>query len=126
MYEEIDTANKYDNSIQDGTYDFIVESVTKKVKNSVNMYILKLTFKGESGERETGEQILFPSGMGPLLEVLGCKKTSGDKYGWDPDMMQGKAFMATVKTEPDKKDATKMRQNMKDFKPSAETSDIPF
>lgn len=118
MRETTDTANQYTNrDIPDGRYSFKVVSVTKKVgKKNVPFYIWKLDYGIASGE-----QVLLPSMMGNLLRVLGCTEISPNKFDWDTDAVEGKTFEATVSHEPDKKDPSKIRQQMNEFKEG-----IPF
>ena len=120
MQETIDTASRYNNSsdIPDGTYTFEVVTVRKKYKGEIPFYIWTLEYDKD----QEGDQVLLPSMMGDLLRVLGCKEISPKKYEWDPDNMEGKEFIATVSHEPDKKDPSKMRQQMTNFR----AADLPF
>lgn len=127
MQETIDTRGQFDTSIPNGEREFRVEEVLRKEKGKTVLYIWKLSFDGEE-ERESGEQVLLPSMMGDLLRVLGCEETApmSKKFTWDRDALPGKYFIATVGQEPDKKDPTKIRQQMTGFKKSEKTDETPF
>lgn len=126
MMETVNTRGQFDNSLPDGEREFRVERIARKEKGTVVLYIWELSFDG-AGEREVGEQVLLPSMMGELLRVLGCEEVTPNKFNWDRDLMPGKVFIATVSREPDKKDPSKIRQQMKGFKKSEKTGDeIPF
>jgi hypothetical protein len=126
MNETIDTSSKYDTSIPDGEREFRVEKIDRKEKGTTVMFIWQVSFDGD-GEQEVGEQVLLPSFMGDLLRVLGCEETKRNRFQWDRDILVGKYFIATVSREPDKKDPTKIRQQMGGFKKSEKNSDdIPF
>ena len=76
-----------------------------------------------------GKVLTWPNQVGPLLALLGAKEDTEKKghYLWETDMMVGKAFKATISHDADKKDATKVYQNMKDFKASEnKTEEVPF
>lgn len=122
MREEIDTNDNYpDRDIPDGEYTFIIDKIVKRYggKNKdVPFYSMKVKY-----EEIMGEQVLMPNKMRGLLKVLGCTETLPGKYDWDPDLMEGKMFNATIKHEVDKKGT--MRQQMVDFK-SAKEADVPF
>ena len=61
----------------------------------------------------------------PLLRVLGCKETKPNKFEWDRDLMEGKEFISVVSHDPDKKDPSKIRQNMTEFE-AVKSEDVPF
>ena len=72
--------------------------------------------------------LTWPNQVGPLLVILGAKEDPAKKghYLWETDLMAGKTFKATISHDKDKKDATKVYQNMKDFKASAQAEPTPF
>lgn len=122
MEETIDTSSQFpDRDIPDGTYTFRIEGIDRKEKGTTVMYIFKLFYEGIHTE-----QLLLPSMMGPLLRILGCKETEKGKFKWDKDLLTGQSFVATVVHERDKKDATKIRQQMRDFKKSDMDADVPY
>lgn len=122
MRETLDTSSNFpDKNIPDGTYEFRVMSVVKKyggANKDKPFYVWLLTF----GDNQA-EQILMPNMMGDLLRVLGCKEVKQNHFDWDTDEVMGAKFTATVTHSPDKKDSSKIRQNMTEFK---KTEDIPF
>lgn len=126
MRETTDTSNKYGNGkeIEDGQFDFTVVSVKKKYggkdKNSP-FFVWTLTY---GVNNEEVEQVLMPNMMGGLLKALSCTEIEPNKFDWDTDAQGGKQFTATVSHEPDKKDPSKIRQKMGDFK--AVEGSIPF
>jgi hypothetical protein len=116
MREELDTNDSFpDRDIPDGEYDFKIESIRRLDKNGKRFYAFKVEAEGVHYE-----QVLFPNNMKGLLKVLGCTETLPGKYDWDPDLMEGKTFHATIKHETDKKG--NLRQQMVDFK----EADVPF
>lgn len=123
MRETLDTNARFaDTSIPDGEHEFEVKSVTKKYgKKDVAFYVWTLLYKGGKGE-----QVLLPSMMGDLLRVLGCTETTKGHFEWDPELMEGKFFKATVSHEPDKKDPNITRQQMTGFQKVNQTDDVPF
>jgi len=125
MNETIDTRGQFDTALPDGEREFRVEKIMRREKGPTIMYIWQLSFEGEE-ERESGEQVLLLNMMGDLLRVLGCKETSPKKFDWDRDLLPGTFFIATVSHEPDKKDPTKIRQQMTGFKKSEKESETPF
>lgn len=120
MSREItDTTNKYvDQDIPDGRRRFIVAGPVEKKygKQGGEFFIWKVQWEGG-----IGQQVFLPNMMGGLLKVLGCQEIEPNKYDWDTNEQEGKAFYATVKHKPDKKDATKIRQHMGDFAIDEET-----
>jgi hypothetical protein len=119
MQEEIDTTGEYpDNDIPDGTYSFRVKAI-RDVKKGI--YAWDLEYEGI-----VGSQIIPVFMMGDLLRLLGCKEISKNKFLWDKEMLTGQTFTATVSHERDKKDATKVRQQMRDFKKSNEQDETPY
>lgn len=120
MREITDTTNKYTNKdIPDGTWIFKVLGIEKKY-GKIEFFVWKLAHDG--GE---GEQVLLPNMMGGLLRALKCQESEPNKFDWDTEEQIGKYFWATVTHAPDKKDATKIRQHMGDFKVYEDT-EIPF
>lgn len=124
MQEELDTANQFDNDLPDGKRTFRTLDVEKKVLQSATIYIWHLSYAGSDGEQKTGDQVLLPSMMGPLLRVLGFKETAKDKFLWDRELAAGLTFVGVVSHEKDKKGV--VRQQMKDFEKSTETADVPY
>lgn len=113
MQEIIDTNGSFgDKDIPDGKNTFRIIKFRKNEK----MYIFTLSYDGE----KEGEQVFFSSSIGPLLKALGCKESAKGVYILDTDVVLGATFTATVSHEPNKKDPTKIYQNMKDI------SEIPF
>jgi len=124
--ETTDTSN-FGNQLPTGRRSFMVEKVERKTgKSNSPFYVWSLSYQREDGERDHGEQILLPNMMGPLLRVLNCKEVSPNKFDWDTEVVLGETFMATVDFVADKKDASKMRQQMTDFAVSKEESATPF
>ena len=122
MQEEISTEGQYrDTDIPDGTYSFRIKTIRKIVKGTNTFYAWDVEYEGVNGT-----QILLPSMMGDLLRVLGCKEASKNKFMWDKEMLTGQAFTATVTHEQDKKDPSKVRQQMRNFKKSTEEADVPY
>lgn len=120
MRETTDTNSNFDNKdLPDGTRTWEIVQVRKQK----GFYVWLLECEAEGLE---GEQVLFPNNMGPLLRLLGCTETSKGVFDWDMDMVEGQKFIATVSHAPDKKDPTKIRQNMTDFKKAEEAADAPF
>ena len=129
--EQTDTSPTYENKqIPDGEHTFKVVRVKSIIKGTTKLYVWTLEYPAESiaeggirQDTEQGEQVLLPSMMGDLLRVLGCKETSKNKFLWDSEEVVGDTFVATVSHEPDKKDPTKIRQQMTNFK---DDENIPF
>jgi hypothetical protein len=125
--ETVDTNFKNNREIADGTWDFVVDSCTKKyggTAKDVPFYILKVRY--QNGD---GEQALMPNMMGPLLRLLGAKEVEPNKFDFDTDDFFNFRFTATISREQDKKDSTKMRQKMSDFKKykaKKDEAEIPF
>lgn len=123
MSREItDTTNKYANQeIPDGARIYKVLGVEKKFgKNGGEFFIWKLAYDGG-----VGEQVLLPNMMGALLRAIGCTETEPNKFDWDTNDQDGKAFSATVSHKPDIKDPTKIRQHMSEFD-VVKSEEIPF
>ena len=123
-YEITDTNSQFNDNIPDGTYDFEVVSVVRKEIKGKKAYEWTLNYDGGQGKVLT-----WPNQVGPLLVLLGAKEDQVKKghYLWETDMMVGKPFKATISHDADKKDSTKVYQNMKDFKGVPEKKDdIPF
>ena len=122
-YEITDTNSQYNDNIPDGTYDFKVVSVVRKEIKGNKAYEWTLEYSG--GE---GKVLTFPNQIGPLLVLLGAKEDAAKKghYLWETEMMVGKTFKATISHDADKKDAKKVYQNMKDFKATGKTEEVPF
>ena len=121
MRETTDTNSQFASDIADGTYTFEVHKVIRREKSGVVMYVWSLDY-----DNQNGEQVMFRSNMGPLLRTLGCTESKPGIFDWDTDLMEGKKFIATVKHEPDKKDPSKIRQNMMDFKKAEAVDEPPF
>lgn len=123
MRESIDTTDNYpDKDIPDGAYEFKVISVDKKYggKNKDKpFYIWKLEYEGVKGE-----QVLMPNKMGDLLLALGCTQTKPGHFDWDTELVVNQIFSATVSHEADRKDPSKIRQQMSGFKKVKE--EAPF
>lgn len=110
--------------IPDGPHDFKVISVVKKfggANKDKAFYVWALEYEGKSGE-----QALMPNMMGDLLRVLGCKEAEPNKFDWDTEDVVYSKFSAVVSHEPDKKDPSKIRQVMKEFKKVGAQEEIPF
>ena len=117
MNEIIDTRGD-NKDIPDGEYDFKVVHIRKLEKNGNRFYAFEIETDGNRYE-----QVFFPNKMGELLKVLGCTETLPGQFSWDPDLMEGKTFHASVKHEADKKGI--IRQQMAGFKEVKDES-IPF
>lgn len=121
--EQTDTNDNYpDKDIPDGSYDFKVLGVKKKYggqNKDKPFYIWSLEYEGVKGE-----QVLMPSTMGGLLSALGCQESKPGVYEWDTELMVNQIFSATVTHVKDKKDPSKIRQQMTDFKKVQE--EAPF
>ncbi len=121
--EQTDTNDSYpDKDIPDGTYEFKVLNVTKKMGGANKdkpFYVWKLEYEGVKGE-----QVLMPNMMGGLLKALGCMETAPGKFDWDTELVANQVFSAKVTHAPDKKDPSKMRQQMSDFR--AVKEEAPF
>ena len=117
MREITDTTNMGD--LEDGQDVFTINKIEKRYGAK------EFFFFGLIGKKSEGSQILFPNMMGPLLRALKCTETETNKFDWDPDEQVGKKFVATVSHATDKKDVTKIRQHMSDFK-QVDENDIPF
>ena len=114
--ESTDTNGMYpDKNISDGKHTFTIKKVVGKPLGGAYGYVWTLEEEGK-----TYEQVLFGNMMGGLLKVLGCSETSPGKYEWDTDAVTGKTFSTKVSHSPDKKNPSKMRQQMTDF------DEIPF
>jgi hypothetical protein len=122
-YEITDTNSQFGDEIPNGTYDFKVEKVVRKEISGKKAYEWTLNY--DEGQ---GKVLTWPSQVGPLLLLLGAKEDPEKKghYLWETDLMTGKTFKATISHDPDKKNPSKIYQNMKDFKKSEVTEDIPF
>lgn len=123
-HEVTDTSNKYANqALPEGRRKFIVAGPVEKKygKKGGEFFIWKLQFDGG-----IGEQVLLPNMMGPLLRVLGCSESEPNKFDWDTNEQEGKAFMATVKLVPDAKDPKVVRQHLAEIENVTEDSGIPF
>lgn len=123
MRENIDTNDSYpDKDIPDGRYEFKVLSAEKKyggAKKDKPFYVWRLEYEGIKGE-----QVLMPNKMGDLLRALGCTETEPGKFDWDTELVVNQVFAATVTHEADKKDPSKIRQQMSNFEKVKE--DAPF
>jgi hypothetical protein len=121
--ETTDTTSQYNDNIPDGTYDFEIVQVVRKEIKGKKAYEWTLEYEGGQGKVLT-----WPNTVGTLLAILGAKEDSTKKghYVWETEMMAGKTFKATISHDKDKKDASKVYQNMKDYKPSKDTADVPF
>lgn len=122
MRETTDTnysgGNYSSRDIPDGEHLLTVKSVERKTKGTTVFYIWRF---------DMGEQVLLPSMMAGLLRALGCTEGEPGKFDWDTDAQDGKQVWAVVSHKPDKKDPTKIRQHMGDFrKADSETAEVPF
>lgn len=119
--EQTDTNDNFpDRDIPDGTYQFKVVSVVKRLGGTNKdkpFYSWKLEY-----EDIKGEQVLMPNKMGDLLRALGCVETEKGKFDWDTELVVNQVFQATVTHKADKKGV--MRQEMSDFKAIKE--EAPF
>lgn len=123
--ETTDTSNNFSaKEIPDGTHIFTVLKVTKRYggpQKDKPFFVWELEY-----EDKQGEQVLLPNMMGDLLRVLGCKETGPNKFDWDTEDIVNSQFKATVSHSPDKKDPSKIRQEMRDFNKFEAESEIPF
>lgn len=114
MSREItETTNKFaDQNIPEGKHRFIVVGPVEKKygKKGVEFFVWKLQYEGG-----IGQQVLLPNMMGGLLRALNCPEIEPNKFDWDTNEQEGKAFFATVKHVPDKMDPKIIRQHMGDF-----------
>lgn len=109
-HELTDTENRFANQeLPEGRRKFIVAGpVLKKYgKKGGEFFIWKLQYEGG-----IGEQVLLPNMMGDLLRILHCDEPEPNKFDWDTNEQEGKAFVATVKLVPDKNDPKIIRQHM--------------
>ena len=119
--ETTDTNDSYpDKDIPDGTYTFKILDISKKfggVNKDKPFFVFKLEFEGVRGE-----QVLMPNMMGDLLRLLGATEIKPGVFEYDLVALaqSGKRFVATVIHVADKKDPSKMRQQMGDFKKAEE------
>jgi len=124
MSREItNTKGKFANQeLPEGRKRFIVSAPVEKKygKKGGEYFIWTLQYDGG-----IGQQILLPNMMGDLLRVLGCQEVEPDKYDWDTNEQEGKAFIATVRLVPDKTDPKIVRQHMSDYAKDDDNS-IPF
>lgn len=121
--ESVDTSRKSGKEIEDGTWNFTGIAMTKKYggKNKdVPFYVLAVKY-----EKGDAEQILLPNMMGPLLRLMGAKETAPNQFDFDTDDFFGFKYQATVTSAADKKDPSKIRKHMGDFK-EAEKDEVPF
>lgn len=123
--EATDTNSQFGDNIPDGTYDFEIIQVVRKEIKGKKAY--EWTLEDESNEI-TGKVLTWPSQIGPLLVILGAKEDPNNKghYLWETELMAGKTFKATISHDADKKNPSKVYQNMKDFQPSAQAEVTPF
>lgn len=121
--EMTDTTSQFNDSIPDGVHDFEIMLVVRKDIKGKKAY--EWTLEYEDGE---GKVLTWPNQVGPLLALLGAKEDPDKKghYLWETEMMQGKTFKATISHDPDKKNPSKVYQNMKDFQTSERPDDVPF
>lgn len=127
-YETTDTTSQFNDHIPDGNYDFEIQKVVRKEIKGKKAYEWSLEYAGKEGT-EIGRVLTWPNQVGPLLAILGAKEDAEKKghYIWETDMMAGKMFKATISHDADKKNPSKVYQNMKDFQKSdQEEKDIPF
>ena len=123
MSRERTNCNPKVNLIPEGTHKFTVVGEVKKLFGGPNkdmeFFVWTLEYPGG-----IGEQALMPSMQAPLLRLLGAEEYEPNKFDWDTTDQALKSFVATVTHAPDKKDSTKIRSHMGDFK--AFSDDIPF
>lgn len=124
MSREItNTTNKFANQeLPEGRRRFIIAGPVEKKygKNGGEFFMWPLQFEGG-----LGQQILLPNMMGDLLRTLGCNEPEPNKFDWDTMEQEGKAFVATVKRVPDRKDPKIIRQHMSEFA-NDENNTVPF
>lgn len=122
MREITDTTNKYGgNPIPEGTRNFVVAGEPQKKYGKGEFWVWPLQWADG-----VGEIVLLPNMMGGLLRVLGFKEIEPNKFDWDTTECEGKQFQATVKIAPDKKDPSKIRTHMSEFKEAEKQVEIPF
>jgi hypothetical protein len=122
-YESTDTNSQFNDDIPNGTYDFKVKKVVRKEIKGKRAYEWTLNY--DEGQ---GKVLTWPNQVGPLLLLLGAKEDPEKKghYLWETDLMTGKTFKATISHDPDKKNPSKIYQNMNDFKKSEAPEGTPF
>ncbi len=122
-YEITDTTSQFNDHIEDGPHSFKVVKVVRKEISGKKAY--EWTLAHEDGE---GKVLTWPSQVGPLLIILGAKEDPQKKghYLWETDLMAGKTFKATITHDADKKNPSKVYQNMKDYEKSNEAERTPF
>lgn len=123
-YEITDTNSQFNDNIPDGNYDFTVQSVARKEIKGKKAYEWILNY----GKDSQGKVLMWPNQVGPLLALLGAKEDAEKKghYLWETEMMTGRTFKATISHDPDKKDPSKIYQNMKNFQKSEKVEDSPY
>lgn len=124
MSREItDTKNKYANQeLPEGRRRFVVAAPVEKKYGKKGGEFFVWTLQHEGG---LGQQILLPNMMGELLRTLGCDEPEPNKFDWDTNEQEGKAFIATIKLVPDKNDSKIVRQHMSEYA-NDENNTIPF
>lgn len=127
-YEITDTTSQFHDDIPDGTYDFEIEKVLAKDIKGKKGYEWHLDYKDADGNDQSGKVLTWPNQIGPLLAILGAKADSEKKghYLWETELMTGKTFKATISHEPDKKNPSKVYQNLGNFLPSKAKEATPF
>jgi hypothetical protein len=122
-YETTDTNSQFHDDIPDGKYDFTIVKVERKEIKGNKAYEWVLQYS--DGE---GKVLTWPNQVGPLLVILGAKEDPAKKghYLWETETMVGKTFRATITHDVDKKNPSKVYQNMKDFKASDKAEVTPF
>lgn len=121
MREITDTRDRFaSDPLPEGTNRFVVAAEPKKKMNANGNEYWIWRFQWDKG---IGDQIMLPNMMGGLLKTLGFKEIEPKKFDWDTLECEGKAVLATVRYEQDKKDPTKTRCHMGDFQADSE---IPF
>lgn len=118
------TKGKFGEPLPEGRRRFVVAGPVEKKygKKGGEFFVWKLQYEGG-----IGEQVLLPNMMGGLLRVLGCEETEPDKYDWDTNEQEGKAFIATVKLVPDRDDPKIVRRHMGEYaKVEEDENSIPF
>lgn len=123
--ENTDTNSQFNDDIPDGTYDFEIEKVLAKEIKGKKGYEWHLDYKDAQGNDASGQVLMWPNQIGDLLRLLGCKEGEKGKFDWETELMQGKTFKATIVHEKGKK-SDKIYCNIKDFKASKNTDDVPF
>jgi hypothetical protein len=96
MREQTNTNSQFNDDVPDGVYDFRIEKVYGKDLKGKRAYEWMLDYKDADGNLCNGRILTWPNQIGPLLAILGATEVSKGKYEWDCELMEGKAFQATI------------------------------